>query len=424
MILWIVLTIMTAVAAVIAATPFIRRVERRRAASAFDVAVFKDQLKEVDAEAAQGLIEPVQADAARGEIKRRLLAAARDDDALAPGLSGGERAFAAVGVAVVIVGGAIGLYALTGKFETRSENEWPAESAAETEAAPSSAIARSTPAPRAPIVEQIERSKARPDSASAKALPSVDEMIQRIVKRLDVNPGDVGGWRMLGWSYGGVERYAEAADAYAKAIALAPMVADLKSARAEMLIRGADGAVVAEARTLVEEALALDPKEPRARYFKGLAKEQDGDQAGAVADWKQIAAEGDPNDSFILELRQKLAGLENPGAPSPAAPVSSAQAPAPVQDRGPTAQDVKRAEAMTPDDRVAMIRQMVDALAARLEKSPHDADGWIKLMRSRTVLKDQDKAKEALGVALKTFDGEPDERARIAGVGKDLGLTP
>jgi cytochrome c-type biogenesis protein CcmH len=424
MILWIVLTIMTAVAAVVAATPFIRRAERRRADAALDVAVFKDQLKEVDAEAAQGLIEPAQADAARSEIKRRLLAAARDDDASAPGLSGGERAFAAVGVAVVIVGGAIGLYALTGKFESRGDNEWPAEAAAETEAPPAPAIAEAKPAPRASIGEPIGRGGARPDSGAAKALPSVDDMIQRIVKRLDANPKDASGWRMLGWSYGGVERYAEAADAYAKAIALAPAVADLKSARAEMLIRGAAGAVTAEAKTLIDEALALDPKEPRARYFKGLAKEQDGDPAGAIADWKRIAAEGDPNDAFILELSQKLAGLENPGA----APAAPATAPAPAQaappERGPTAQDVKRAEAMTPDDRATMIRQMVDALAARLEKSPHDADGWIKLIRSRTVLRDQDKAREALGLALKTFDGEPDERARIAGVGKDLGLTP
>ena len=55
-------------------------------------------------------------------------------------------------------------------------------------------------------------------------------------------------------------------------------------------------------------------------------------------------------------------------------------------DKGPSPQDVRTADALPPKDRSAMIRGMVDRLANRLEKSPRDADGWIKLIQSRMVL--------------------------------------
>ena len=57
---------------------------------------------------------------------------------------------------------------------------------------------------------------------------------------------------------------------------------------------------------------------------------------------------------------------------------------------------MRAAEAMAPADRSAMIRGMVDRLASRLEKSPRDADGWIKLMQSRMVLGETELAKQAL----------------------------
>jgi cytochrome c-type biogenesis protein CcmH len=90
---------------------------------------------------------------------------------------------------------------------------------------------------------------------------------------------------------------------------------------------------------------------------------------------------------------------------------------------GPTADDVRNAEAMPPADRAAMIRGMVDGLATRLEQSPGDVEGWIKLIRSRKILGETKEAAQALQRALDVFKAAPQERERIAAVGRDMGLT-
>ncbi|MDE2364829.1 MAG: c-type cytochrome biogenesis protein CcmI [Hyphomicrobiales bacterium] len=416
MILWVVLTAMIAIAAVIVSAPFIRRGERRRAEETLDLAVYRDQLKEVDVEASQGLIDATQAEAARTEIKRRALAA-QGGAAAGSDISAGQRSFAAIGVAGVVVIGAVALFALTADLGSRDDaaDDAPQPAASASAASPPAPVAGRAAMPTAAGQAALA---ARPTTGSAGNLPPVDEMIQRIVKRLDANPKDLSGWRMLGWSYAGVERYDEAADAYAKAIELAPNVAELRSARADALVRAKGGATSPEAMALVAEAIRLDPHDIRGRYLAGLAREQAGDKAGALDAWRQIASDSDANDPVVLELKQKIMTLEGGAAPVAAAP-------APAQaDRGPSAEDVKRAESMSTTERSAMIRNMVDSLAARLEKSPRDADGWIKLIRSRAALNDQLRASEALGKALKTFEDEPAERDRISASARELGVNP
>jgi cytochrome c-type biogenesis protein CcmH len=70
-----------------------------------------------------------------------------------------------------------------------------------------------------------------------------------------------------------------------------------------------------------------------------------------------------------------------------------------------------------------MIRGMVDGLQARLEKSPRDADGWIKLIRSRKVLGEEDAAKSALAKAVAAFTDDPGEQTRISAAAKELGIA-
>jgi cytochrome c-type biogenesis protein CcmH len=64
--------------------------------------------------------------------------------------------------------------------------------------------------------------------AAGKLLPDVDTMTERLAARLQTTPGDIKGWRMLGWSYFHMERYGQAAAAYAKAVELDPNSAELK----------------------------------------------------------------------------------------------------------------------------------------------------------------------------------------------------
>ena len=92
-------------------------------------------------------------------------------------------------------------------------------------------------------------------------------------------------------------------------------------------------------------------------------------------------------------------------------------------ERGPSPQDVRTADAMPPADRTAMIQNMVDRLASRLEKSPRDADGWIKLIRSRVVLGEAELAKQALARSIEAFNDDTQERDRIIAAAQQLGLN-
>src|SRR3974390_1448588 len=114
MTLWLILTVMTSVAAVLASGPLIRRLDKCAADISGDAAVYRYQLREVENELAQGLIDTAQAETARVEIKRRLLTADRMDKPEMPRLSLGERNFAVICVTGIVVLGSVGLYAATG----------------------------------------------------------------------------------------------------------------------------------------------------------------------------------------------------------------------------------------------------------------------------------------------------------------------
>jgi len=277
----------------------------------------------------------------------------------------------------------------------------------------------------------------QPSQPEGGGLASVDDMIERLASRLKQRPDDPEGWRMLGWSYFSTQRFGESAAAYLKAVELRPAFAEFRSLRGEALVSAANGMVTADATRVFDEALALDPADPRARFFKGLAKAQAGDKKAALDDWIAILNGADPNEPWLAEVRQRVADLGREigvdvsarGRPAAASgdllralagPPASAS---PNAARpGPTAEDVRAADAMAPSDRTAMIRGMVEGLAARLEQSPRDVEGWIKLIRSRVVLGESDQAKQALDRALTIFDNAPQERSQIATAARELGI--
>jgi cytochrome c-type biogenesis protein CcmH len=120
MTLWLILTIMTSAAAIWASVPLIRRFDRPQAESVSDIEIYRDQLQEVEHERRQGLIDDTQAEMARVEIKRRILAADSSQRAVTPNLSGGERNFAVICVSGIVVLGSVGLYAVTGNPDLAS----------------------------------------------------------------------------------------------------------------------------------------------------------------------------------------------------------------------------------------------------------------------------------------------------------------
>jgi tetratricopeptide (TPR) repeat protein len=186
-------------------------------------------------------------------------------------------------------------------------------------------------------------------AASDKLLPDVNTMIERLAARLESAPGDIEGWRMLGWSYFHTGRYEQAATAYARAVELDPSSAELK--------------------LLYEEA-------------KAKASESDNLEAASSL---QTEAAGKGGDGLSVE-------------------------------------EITKSEAMSPRERDAAIRSMVDGLADRLESSPRDVEGWTLLMRSRVVLGEREVAATAFRKALEVFKDDSAASGEIAAAAIELGL--
>ena len=118
------------------------------------------------------------------------------------------------------------------------------------------------------------------------------------------NPSDAEGWRMLGWSYFQTARFGKSANAYRRAVELAPDAPGHQSAFGEALVQAAQGAVTPEAATAFEAAKRLDPADARARYFLAVLKDQRGDRQSALTDWIQLLNEAPADAPWAADLRQ------------------------------------------------------------------------------------------------------------------------
>ena len=349
MIVWVALAAMTIAAVAFVVVPLMRRSRDTASRASFDLEVYRDQLAEIDRDMARGLLDADQAEAARAEIGRRALAAAEGEatvEAEPPRASPIRLGAAISGVAVCLA--AAGIYVGIG----------------------------SPHLPGQPASERADRDG--PDLAAA---------VAQLAARMEQNPENAEGWALLGRSLLRLRRFEEGARAYGRAAALRPQNAELRSLQGEALVFAGDRVVTPAARRAFDAARAIDPKEPRARYYIGLAALQAGKSREAFDLWRALEAESPPNAPWLPILRPRIErlaqqlGVELPDRPQP--------------PRGPTAEDVRNAQSMSQSDRAAMIRSMVSGLAARLEEEPDDFDGWMRLGRSYGVLGERAKSRDA-----------------------------
>ena len=437
MVLGVILTVVISIVAAIVSALSLRRYDQEKVAtSEGDISACIDQLTEFEKKAAAGTIDGNEADVTRADIKRRILSAGRTEKLDRARLSLSKRNLAVVAVAGIAIVGSFGLYAwnndLANSITSMQLGSRNSTSVVDQLATATAAL------PPGPLFLQNQQ-RGRVQGQQQATLGSVDEMIDRVVQRLKRNPKDVEGWRVLGWSYFNTDRFEESSAAYAKAIELSPNNAELRSAYGEALVRAAAGNVTDEAKAVFERTLQLNPADSRAHFFIGLSKEQAGDKMSALNDWIAILNHGDSSEPWFADLTQRANKLgqdvgvdvssllhrgnaETTGGVLGSLEKQQSAAPDAARKTEPTAEDVRNAEAMAPTDRAAMIRGMVDRLAARLEETPNDVEGWIKLIRSRKILGENDAAEEAFHRALDIFKGAPQEQEKIVTVGHGLGL--
>ncbi len=332
--------------------------------------LFRRQLTAIDEELAEGRLTPEEAETSRTEVTRRLLAAADRDPgrSIAPARRETEASWrfgAAIAIAGMLPATAMAVYFAVG-------------------------------APAA-IERPVAANTADPHSTADLAAAA-----DQIKAHLKTTPDDLKGWTLLGRTLASLSRFSEARDAYNHAIALAPDNTALHAEFGEVLMLEAQGKVTPSA----EAEFAKAPDDPRSRYYSAEAALQHGDPGAAKQKLQALLASAPADAAWRQTVADRLAELSQVGS----TPTSGAGMAAPggaVPTTGPTAQDVAAAQSMTPEQRLTMIRGMVEALAQRLEQHPDDKAGWQRLAHAYDVLGEGDKAQAARARAAGNPNGAP-----------------
>lgn len=319
----------------------------------YDLAVYRAQLAEIDAEASAGKIGAAEADSARLEVKRRMLRLGDATEAA----TGASR-----GTTILIVAVAVLVPAVTALVYGRLGS------------------------PALPDQPLAARFQPGPEDQQIVA------MIERLKQRLAEQPNDARGWLLLGRTSLALDRYAEAITALRRVVALTPDDPAGWASFGEALTLSLGGEVSPEAQAAFERALALDPNQPAPQYYLGLAAYQDGRPEDAYRIWSTLLAASQPDAAFYEMLRDRVTTLAQTLGKSP----PTAPTPTPEQQQ-----------------QQAMVNAMVERLAERLKTEPDDFDGWMRLGRARTVLGEKIAARDAYAQAVRIKPADPEALFRL-----------
>ena len=356
-------------------------------------AVYRDQLAEIEAERARGLIGDAEAEAARVEIARRLLAIpeAKSPAAADTGASSSVRSVA------MLVAAALPVVAIVSYLTVGAPGR---------------------------IGQPFAERAAPPGSA-----PGVAQLVAKVEERLRAHPQDGAGWDVIAPVYLRLGRYTDAADAFQRAARLLGESPQRLSGLAEAHVMASDGVVTEAARTAYERLRVLAPDELEPRFWLAVAAEQDGRFQDAATAYAKLLEEGDPSAAWRptvtsrLNIARSKLGVapEKPPqvAPSLPPPDSAAAAKAPAL----TKEAMEAVQDLSPEARRQMIEDMVAGLDKRLSENGRDLEGWQRLIRAYAVLGRRDDALAALARAREALAQEAQSLEVLAALARTLGLA-
>jgi cytochrome c-type biogenesis protein CcmH len=351
MTLWLILSALTFAVLAALLIPMLRRPIAGVERLGYDLAVYRDQLVELDRDGERGLMSAEQIAASRTEISRRMLGAEIADAPSAARRSVTAtrwlRLIGAMTVLVVLPLGSLGLYSRLG-------------------------------APGLPDQPFAARQNSPEFQMTAQAA--------KLSAQLAQTP-DATGFVLLGQTLQSLRRPAEAVQAFRRAIALGSTDSEVYASLGEALVMADQGGVGPDARAAFFQVLRSEPGDPRARFYLGLSEEQIGKFAEAIAIWRDLQKDTPEDAPWRDMLAAQVAQAAAQGKLDPATIV-------------PAAPKVEGAPPPAPSGQEDMIRQMVAKLAAKMETTPDDVEGWIRLARSYRVLNDLPKARAAAAKAI------------------------
>lgn len=385
---WIAAALLTLAPAAALFWTLTHRTGALRTTAEADIAVYRDQLAGVDRDAARGTISAAEAERSRVEISRRILEA---DRAVTGGVGRAVAGGPAVVPALMIVlalAGAVGLY---GRLGAPGYADLPMSDRL------AMAVARHADRP----------TQAEAEAEARTALPSAPppdpryaDLMARLREAVAARPDDLTGLRLLVRNEAALGNYGAAAEAQAKIIARngAEASAEDYAGLTDLYVLATDGYVSPEAETAANAALARDPGNGTARFYLGLMWAQTGRPDLAFGTWRALLEEGPEEAPWIAPIRDQIAFLAAAAGVNYMPPTGAL--------KGPTEGDMAAAADMSAEDRMGMIRGMVEQLSDRLASAGGSVEEWSRLISSLGVLGETDRAKAAWETAQKAFEGQ------------------
>lgn len=403
---WIIITLLAVVVSGLMVLALFRGRSGDEAPAAYDLRVYRSQLKEVDRDLARGVISPDDADRTRAEISRRILAA--DTQLREGGDTGGQPKGLGIAVALLstllVVGGSLWVY------QDLGAPDYPDQALEDR-------IARAEEARRTrPSQDQAEASVAvSPEMGEVGA--DYMALMEKLRATVAERPDDLQGQRLLARNEATLGNFKAARLAQARVVELLGDNAQASdhTELADMMILSAGGYVSPEAEAALSAALRMDPKNGVARYYMGLMFAQVGRPDATFKTWDDLLRESAGNAPWVPPIRGQieeiafLAGVKY-------------ELPALAEAKGPSAEDMQAASEMSEEDREAMIRSMVSSLAERLASEGGAPEEWARLISAYGVLGETGRAQAIWKEAQQVFAEAPEALAVVESGARSAGL--
>ncbi|MEP1613859.1 MAG: c-type cytochrome biogenesis protein CcmI [Roseobacter sp.] len=388
---FIIIGIATAVALLLAAGLRAPRRENTEPAAAYDLRVYRDQLRDVERDLARGVVDPVDADRVRAEISRRILAAddAIQQEAQAGDAPQGSPRVVGIVLAVSLIGGSLWLYSTIG-----------APGYGDLALQDRISLAEEARANR-PTQQQAEDSLPPflpPSDVNAEYAVLVEKLRETVQNR----PDDLQGQTLLAQNEANLGNYRAAARAQGKVLTLKGETADASDFTnyADMLIIAAGGYVSPEAEEMLSQALSRVPGDGTARYYMGLMLAQTGRPDTGFRIWDQLLRAGPADAPWIAPILSQIEELSfRAGVNYQIPEIGTGTRVSP----GPDATDLEAVADLSPGERMEMIQGMVQGLSDRLARDGGPAEEWAQLITALGVLGRTNAARSIYDNAVQVF---------------------
>ena len=241
-----------------------------------NVLIYRDQLQELNSDLVNGIVSQQQFEQDREDIERRLLEDTASLSAVKGSRTTNNRTTAyALAVAIPLI--AVIFYVKVGT--TAGITGQP--TARTTEPTPAMGSGERTP-------QQIAAN------------------VEKLADKLKANPNDPAGWTMLARSYSSMERFGEAAGAYAKATELNANDADLWAEYAFATAMAGNHKIDGQALEFVNRALKVDPENAKALQLAGTAAFDAKDYKKAIEIWQRVLSKAPPGSEVAQAIQDRI----------------------------------------------------------------------------------------------------------------------